>query len=590
MPMPAAAQESNLLKIPAVKNLLSYITAFVVIASAYILAPSLSFAQQNVSASVNEYFRYGAGDEVQVYGTPAVGKKYLENFTTTQLTMGDFNAGFRYQLYDSAELYGQKFNGIKDAFVEYSKDSLYVRGGRIFGMFGRGLSLNLFENTSIYYDSGLDGLKVAYNKSLVGVNVDATALAGVMTFTDFTDPNDIRMENYDLQAGQIGFSPQLDFLNNSRLGFGWVHATGVLPSPAPQFGVPDDSLNATLPSVNFDATTKDLEWYIEYAGKRTDNAYRPENGTGGNQWSGGMYSSLSYSHPGFGATLEYKDYHYDVVDYNGQANQIFLSTKALPFQNAPTLYKEQTYTLVTRVQHPVDFNDEVGFQLDGFWSPQDNVTVNFNAACASQHYAYRTDSAGNETAIPRADTWLPDFNSAYAPYYEGFLEIEYDFKADSYIKIAFDRTSIPSANALGTTPESSTAFPLFKGEYALSREWGLNWDFENQWINNPETHSDTTAPKFFVPNASTYFSQLISLGFTRSSIGGLTAIYEWSTQTDDISGRRNWFLVEGTIRIGSANTIIISDGEERGGIRCSNGICRYINPFSGWRMTLSSQL
>ncbi|HET7152365.1 MAG TPA: hypothetical protein VFJ29_01260, partial [Candidatus Kapabacteria bacterium] len=84
--------------------------------------------------------------------------------------------------------------------------------------------------------------------------------------------------------------------------------------------------------------------------------------------------------------------------------------------------------------------------------------------------------------------------------------------------------------------------------------------------------------------------QLISAGFTLSPYGGLTAIYEWSSQTDDISGRRNWFLIEGTFRIGSSNTFIISNGDERGGIRCSNGICRYINPFSGWRLTFTSQM
>ncbi len=558
---------------------------------AALFAAGAALAQDNTSVSVNEYLRYGAGDQVQVFGQPPNSMQYIENFTTTQVTMNNFLLSFRYQLYDSSELYGQKFNGIQKPYVQYTADGLQVTAGSLFGIFGRGLSLNMFENTSIYYDSSPEGIKAAYNTMFANaVGIDATALAGKLVFTDFTDPNDIRVENYDIQAGQIGFSPQTDIVRNARLGLGWVHATGIMPSPAPAFGVPDDSLNATLPSINFDASTKDLEWYIEYAGKRTDNADRPENGTGGVQWSGGMYTELTFTHPGFGVTMEYKDYHYDVVDYNGQANQIFLSTKALPFQNAPTLFKEQTYTLITRVQHPVDFNDEVGFQMDGFWMPSDNMTVNFNAACASQHYTYRTDSNGVEYAVPRANTWLPDFDPSYAPFWEVFGELEYDFKADSYVKIAFDRTSVPAANSFAVTPEASTAFPLIKGEDALGDNWGLNWDFENQWINNPETQSDQNAPKFFAPNLNTYFSQLLSLGITRSPYGGLTAIYEWSTQTDDISGRRNWFLLEGTIRIGTKNTIIISEGDERGGIRCSNGICRYIYPFSGWRMTLSSQL
>ena len=562
-----------------------------------------SVRAQNTTASVNEFFRYGVGQEGQSGGL--VSKHYLEEAANGQVFIGDLILGFRYQYDDPTELYHQTFQGIKKRYIEYRKDGLSVRAGNLNAMIGRGLSLNLFENRGIYYDTELDGLRLAYRTSFHDISIDAQAMAGTVNFMDFAGVSNSqsvvvgldtgRLEAYRLQAGEIGFTPHItelkDVFKQIRLGVSWVHATGVFPPsspfPPPGFDTPvNDSMDVTIPGLTLDVKGKDLQWYVEYAGKRTDAVMRSNNNTGGVTWSGGLYSALTFNRPGFGSSLEYKNYHFDIVGLADQNNERFRTTKALPFMNAPTVFKEHSFTLATRVQHSINFNDEVGFQFDGYYAAMENLLINFNMSASSMHNGYMlSPTTGADSTIVRSSAWLPAFDEAYAAFWEVFAEAEYTFEDESFIKIAFNRNQVPTPNF-----GRSTSFPMIKGQFALSTDWSVNFDFENQWLFDPHKLADTTgSARILSTDPSRVFSQIVALGFARSPYGGLTAVYEWTTDKTDVSGRRNWFLLEGNVRVGASNTLIISYGAERGGIRCSNGICRQLNSFEGWRMTLASR-
>ena len=565
-------------------------------------ASVLPLRAQNVSASVNEFFRYGVGQEGQAGGL--VNKRYLEETANGQVFIGDLILGFRYQYDDPTELYHQSFQGIKKRYIEYRKDGLSVRAGTLNAMIGRGLSLNLFENRGIYYDTELDGLRLAYRTAFSNIAIDAQAMAGTINFMDFAGVSGSqaiagqdtgRLEAYRLQAAEIGLTPHInelkDVFKQIRVGFSWVHTTGVYPPsspfPPPGFDTPvNDSMDVTIPGMTVDIKGKDVQWYMEYAGKRTDAVMRSNNNTGGVSWSGALYSALTFNRPGFGTSLEYKNYHFDVVGLTDQNNERFRTTKALPFQNGPIAFKEHSFTLATRVQHSINFNDEVGFQLDGFYAPTENILINFNVSGSSTHDGYLVSpTTGADSTITRTTAWLPKFDDAFQPFWEMYAEAEYTFEDESFIKIAINRNQVPTPNY-----GRSTSFPMVKGQFALSTDWSVNFDFENQWLWDPHKLADTTgSARILSTDPLRVFSQIIAFGFARSPYGGLTAIYEWTTDKTDVSGRRNWFLMEGNIRVGGSNTLIVSYGAERGGIRCSNGICRQLNSFEGWRMTLASR-
>jgi hypothetical protein len=60
------------------------------------------------------------------------------------------------------------------------------------------------------------------------------------------------------------------------------------------------------------------------------------------------------------------------------------------------------------------------------------------------------------------------------------------------------------------------------------------------------------------------------------------------TKFSDDSNLKYWGTAELTYKFSSAHTITAGYGSERGGIKCSSGICRYVNPFNGFRLTVTN--
>ena len=52
----------------------------------------------------------------------------------------------------------------------------------------------------------------------------------------------------------------------------------------------------------------------------------------------------------------------------------------------------------------------------------------------------------------------------------------------------------------------------------------------------------------------------------------------------------DWLVTELGYRISGANLISVSYGRERYGQVCSNGICRYLLPFKGFKFNLQTNL
>ncbi len=107
--------------------------------------------------------RYGNG--YQYTGTIKNPKEYFENLTDARLKINGVTFGIRYELSDSIE-YGVNFRGIAKRFVEYDHESgISLRAGDFFEAISRGLSLNVFEDRALYYDTGIDGVRITYDKT-----------------------------------------------------------------------------------------------------------------------------------------------------------------------------------------------------------------------------------------------------------------------------------------------------------------------------------------------------------------------------------------------------------------------------------------
>lgn len=525
----------------------------------------------NVKAALNNLLRYGSGSETNLGNTNP--KEYFENVTDARLSVNDIVFGMRYEIDQPIE-YGVNFKGIKKRYVEYNNNNVGInmRAGDFWEIVGRGLSLNVFEDRGQFYDTGIDGIKFAYKKTFGDkkpVKVKGMFLGGRLLFNDYLVPT--RVETYDVRSGNFEISP-VKYLN---IGANYVYSEGSVPT-----SFDTTAVKSYLPEGYGTLTIGNFQMFASYGHKQsntTPNSSYPVPLTGKGD---GFYSSISYSLPKIGFTLDYKNYRFDLTapDYRGNDRP----TRMLPFQNPPTAVKEHASTLLSRYPHVVDFNDEVGGQFDVVYAPTDKVTFNFNLAAASRHYNYKNIGTGALIVYERIDrsSYFPTFDDAFSPWTEIYLEGEWYATDKLYAKVSYDYQNSVIFDNLNPAASEKQRINTVPAEfrYSFDKNYTLKVNFENQFVYN----SNMTTKKDFL-------NELISLSVSKSPNLSATVSYEWTTSDEEPTGKKSWLLGEVSYKLNSTNSVTVSYGTERGGVRCTNGICRYVRPFEGFRLTVNSK-
>ena len=521
----------------------------------------------NVKASLNNTFRYGSGTEF--LNGQDVTKEYLENLSDARLSVNDIVFGLRYEISDPIE-FGRNFKGIRKRYVEYvGSDVISVRGGNFYEVIGRGMTLNTFEQRPLAYDTDIDGARIIFKQTFgekKPIKIKAEILGGDIEFVDY--PNTDRVETYKIRDANFEITP-IKFLT---LGGNYVNAKGSIPS-----GNVTTNIIADIPEAFLNFNYSGLQIFSSYAHKHTITDPNTRYPVSLSADGDALYSSASYSTAGWGITLEYKNYRFDVTNPNNQSNE--RPTKMLPFQNPPTVVKEHTSTLISRNPHVVDFNDEVGAQLEVNYVPNEDLTFLFNASIASKHYEYLyNDTTDLYTRIDRSDDFIPAFDNEFNPFWELYLESEYYFSKKVYGRLALSRqSSITFTYPRSVEQVFATTIPL-EFKYTFMKDITAKLIFEQQWMNNSIRIDEKD-----------YMNQFVALSFIKSPELTLTLNAEFTNDDEEPSGKKSWIQGEISYNINSANMVTASYGSERGGLRCTSGICRYVNPFNGFRITIQSK-
>ena len=535
-----------------------------------IVSISHSQIKLNLKASVNNELRYGSGYEY--ISTHKTSKEYFENLTNARLDVNDVIFGIRFEVSDPIE-YGRDFKGIRKRYIEYKhKSGISLRAGDFFDIVSRGLSLNVFEDRGLAYDTGIDGVRIIYKNNFgkkKPVKVKAQIIGGNLEYSDFLNPE--RIENYKIRSANLEISP----IKRLTFGTNYVNSKGEIPT-----GGVTTNITADIPEFYVDLNLSNFQFYSSYAHKHINtepNTIFPvEISADGD----GLYSSLSYTYEGLGVTLEYKNYRFDLTEPNNRSTD--RPTKMLPFQNPPTAIKEHTSTLISRNPHVVDFNDEVGGQIDIFYVVSDKLSFNLNGAIASRHYEYNDADTTSKIVYKRVDkdnSFIPSLDDAFSPFWEVYFETEYYATEDFYTKFAFARQNgilynqiFPLASEKLFTTTIPTEF-----RYSLNKEFTLKLIFEQQWVHNS-----------IRIDQKSFMNQFVSLSLSKSPDLSVTFNSEFSNDEEEPTGKKSWFLGEVLYKINQSNSVIVSYGSERGGLRCTNGICRFVNPFEGFRATVQT--
>jgi hypothetical protein len=518
--------------------------------------------------------RYGSGNEVV---NPLYSQKdYFENLTDARIGYRDFLLGFRL-LQDAPPENGVEFTGIRKRYLEFTRDDLVLRAGDSYSLYGRGLAFNLFESRALAFDTGIDGVKASYSARLVR----ATATGGTVMYRDVNEPG--RIEEYRVRAGSAELIPY-KFLT---LGLGFVSGEVRFPTTplnqfAGRFDMPD--YFARLHNENLDA-------FFSYTEKRSE-VYPTFIQQGELHTGTGFYGSVSYTQEEIGVTVEYKDYRFGNADPNARL-VLDRVTKPLAIQNPPIVHKEHSFTLASRYPHVIDFGDEVGFQADAYYTIG-KLTGNLNVAAASRHYSYSpTGDTNRATGNPiyrgeaRKNAFLPSFSGKFSPFWEVYADFQYFLEGDGndYVEIAFNRREDQTA-----VEHRSLSQPLIvevrrvlgvpiAAQYTFGDGWVGKFVAERQWVRDD---ANIVTQKFY--------NHLFSIGVSHSPGVAVALRYEFTSDEGTVDGRKDWAAIDFSFWLGTNHNLMLTAGGDRGGQTCSNGVCRVVQPFLGFRASLTSYL
>lgn len=510
-----------------------------------------------IDFSGSNLLRYGSGE----HSIGSLNRTFLyrENLTELKLNLpSNFTIGARV-LYDEPPETGISFKGLSRRFIGYKDDIFEARLGNSSELYGKGLALNLFENRGLAYNTWIDGIKAKY----IFGNLKTSVIFGNIDFSDSTVF--LRKEEYSLYGGNAEYR----FSKAITSGISLIHAKGSIL----QNGFTNE-LKADVTEAFLSIKSESFSWLIDLSNKWTGVI----KGKSANGY--GIYSALNFNLGGVGVSIDYKDYRYDERDPY-ERNDFSRATRMLPFQNPPTVMKEHSYLFLSRLIHEIDFNDEAGIQMEMFYAINDDTRLNLNASASSRHNYYKFDQSTYKfVKETRVLNNLPSMDDKYSPFSEVFLEAEHSFSEATSINIGIaNRSNIIYNDFTGESGSHkiiSTVVP-FLLQQSIGKIHSLTLEYEFEAVFDNYNSSQNHFTNQFVSLLTNVYSKFM-LGLR----------YEFSNNNNDVSGRKDWFTIEAGYRLFYSNNISISYGRERGGQTCSNGVCRYVQPFEGVRFSILS--
>lgn len=253
-------------------------------------------------------------------------KEIFENWLDVSYQFGGFRTGVTLNSQAPSEE-GDRSNEISQRFFEFSTGDFNIRAGHFYGIFGRGLIFNAYEDRTVRVNTRLDGLTASVNKGAI----KGTIFSGSPLAKDL----DIRATDWEVdmgygqQVGVTGLTYRPDDFENDE---GQVHRDWASSIRVRQnFGFGD--------------------YYFEtgWNMKRNPIEDRYDRGSA-------RYYNLNLYHGPFSVSWESSDY--ERYEFIPRAD----GTVAL--NRPPALAREFTWTLLNRAPHTLNANDERGNNLD----------------------------------------------------------------------------------------------------------------------------------------------------------------------------------------------------------------------------------
>ena len=536
--------------------------------------------------SFNYESKYGNGSNVDNFTQDTTAYYYFENLLDVNLNYENINLYSQLE-YSNPPIYGQsltKTNNLSNSyFIEYFNDFIMLKWGHIQTINNYGLDINMFQDQSTDFDNRIKGIELNYmpNDLIEFSFITGKGNYGAKSYGDLRE-NDLifshELDSYGMNIysdfGEFSISTSSKKTNyKSGIYSNLINSDTRLSIDLQDYIFTDFSLfnqdsdvKSTAINFSYSKTLGDLDIYIENSANTYNKILRDEQEEGNYR-----YIALSGDFLGIGLTYEFKDY--DMLYY-------------MPItSNPPTVFYETSSVLISRIQHNINFSDEIGHQLELTFNSKYNLSYLFNLSMGMKHSGVRN---------PNSFEIDDDFNIIYDTYKSvsfndffgkgGMDFMNEDLRAHKpfrnlYLEISRWNNNNTFYSKVGY--HSHYSYDNSSGKnfqtYTIPTQFVIG--FENQ--NSLTTYAEYQYTKNLVANLDDFDQDLytnkhLALSYYINKIGNITYLLDEEIKTNYIDGaskKSKWDGIELSIKMSPTMQLSIFKGSQKGGLVCANGVC-----------------
>ena len=484
--------------------------------------------------------------------------------------------------------------GLRKYLIGYYKENWSLEFGDIYQTWGRGLILNQLDYQNLDFDTGAEGVGFKFSKPNLSVNLIVGDLALSKSTTSYSGYNP-RIPNYFIDQFIYGADFN-HFINGFNYGLSIL---------AVEENSQDINHNLSNFRIGKDYSAGDIFLSLIRKDSKKDNFDQNKQGSG-------FYLSNTNYLSNWSITTSYRSMKIDINDPMSRDNLSENFGNALDIQRSPTGYYLHTFRLLSRTTQEVNLNDEIGleFQVSGPLNSNNIVAINFMKSSSTKQW-YQIlggEWAGKENSFfPTSD------NSAY-PFEEIYLEFSgYSKNGNIYYKTGIDFQD-EVFNVLSNSSENKS-YEINKSQTVpllLSFNTGSKWSFEMQLeyqklktgfkniiisdvagIDDLYSFHSLLSEKYQINkfiSLSTNFNQKWTFNFSVETTNADESKLN-NDSNENFDSSNSWKSFGVSYKFDTDDTLQVFYGSIRGGLDCTNGVCRYIQSFDdGLRIDYTSNL
>ena len=553
---------------------------------------------------------------------------YNETLINTHLQYGNFVNWLQFEFSDPPEL-GRSLNGLRKLRLEYNRGDLTINLGDLYEIWGRGLILNSIDDQPIDRDTGIRGISINYNAH----PLEMQFITGRSTFvqsTIYAPGFNNRFHNYSTSYNLYGIDLNYT-LGNHYFG------TSFLQSKEDHPDILADTLDLKnqLMGAHYIYNNPIYDLYLEYIMNNSfefneDDEYYQKHVDGR-----GFYGNVNLYLDLFSLNIEYINYQFGTLDPLNRWDPVSNYGLFQPYQNPPMAMNIHENVLMNRISHQSDYNNEVGYKIEimgmftewiDFFGVYSISSRSTSWVMSSEDYSWQKD--GEAAYLPISDKSATPFSDMYGElnFYllNGKMHIKTGY-ANSY-----DVTDLTSY--MKTDTSSSMYYMLTSGQtlplhvsYGLGGGWSINLKLETQQLRkgfgridklNSETVVDTFYSDFYNDSNNNGFpdqdefldfetNRFISISVGKSPYWSVALTMDQTNITEagidnnhhenpletflGVDQSKNWINLEVIYNLTPSMRISLLYGSLKGGLICTNGVCRIIEPFDdGFKLGLTT--